>query len=223
MAKWYDNEALIKFESPCKISVVGASNIGKTYFVRKLLEYGKKMFKTDFKNIYYHYGSAYQPIFDDMSKRISNLEFREGLLSDEQISAMAGKEHVCLVLDDLMFEVNNNLRFEKLWTVQSHHYNITVIYLTQNLFERGKAARTISLNTDVFCIFNHLRDKFQLMHFAKQAFYGNTGYFMKSFELATSKPFGYLIVDLDSRTDRLYTLRTNIFPGENTVVYKKEH
>ena len=58
------------------------------------------------------------------------------------------------------------------------------------------------------------------MHFARQAFYGNTSYFMKSFQLATSKPFDYIVVDLDSRSDRRFTLRTNIFPGENTVVYK---
>ena len=97
-----------------------------------------------------------------MSKKISHLEFREGLPTPEQLSPMSGTEHTCLVVDDLILEVKNNPRLEKLWTVQSHHYNITVLYLTQNLFERGKAARTISLNTDIFCIFANLRDKFQL-------------------------------------------------------------
>ena len=191
---WWDKEAVIKFKTPCKLTVVANSNSGKTYFVGRLLENAKGMFDTDFKNIYYHYGSAYQPIFDDMSKNISNLEFIFGLPSDEQIDAIAkGKAHNCLVIDDLMLEVNNSPRMEKLWTVQSHHYNITVLYLTQNLFERGKAARTISLNTDIFCIFASLRDRFQIMHFTKQAFYGNTGFFMKPLGIklsALSRPWG---------------------------------
>ena len=47
--QWYDKEALIKFETPSKISVVAASNSGKTYFVSKLLEHSNGMFKNDFK------------------------------------------------------------------------------------------------------------------------------------------------------------------------------
>ena len=130
---WWDSEALIKFETPCKLTVVANSKSGKTFFVSRLLENAKGMFRKDFKNIYYHYGSAYQPIFDEMSKKISNIEFRCGLPSDEQMDAIAkDKSHNCLVIDDLMLEVNNSPRMEKLWTVQSHHYNITVLYLTQN-------------------------------------------------------------------------------------------
>lgn len=150
-----------------------------------------------------------------MATNIPNIEFKEGLPFEDKLSDIAReKEHTCLMLDDLMTEVNNSPRFEKLWTVQSHHYNITLLYLTQNRFERGKAAHTISLNTDYYCLFANLRDKFQIMHFAKQAFYGKPAYFMKAYQLATLNPFGYIIVDLDSRSERRFALRSNIFPGK---------
>lgn len=61
------------------------------------------------------------------------------------------------------------------------------------------------------------------MHFAKHAFYGKTAYFMKAYQLDTLKPFGYIIVDLDSRSERRFTLRSNIFPGEKTVIYASEN
>ena len=59
-------------------------------FVKKLLENAKGMFTNEFKNIYYHYGSAYQPIFDEMSKRIPNLIFKPGITTEEELSAIAG-------------------------------------------------------------------------------------------------------------------------------------
>lgn len=47
--QWYDKEALIKFETPSKISIVAASNSDKTYFVSKLIEHSNGMFKNNFK------------------------------------------------------------------------------------------------------------------------------------------------------------------------------
>ena len=157
-----------------------------------------------------------------MSKRIPNLIFKPGITTEEELSAIAGEDsqsHNCIVLDDLMYEVNHNPKLEKLWTTHSHHYKLTIIYLTQNLFEKGKAARSISLNTSYFCLFRNYRDQLQIQHFGREAFAGRTHLFMQAFRFATQKPYGYLIVDLESKSDKRFRLRTNIFPGENTIVY----
>ena len=157
-----------------------------------------------------------------MSERIPNLIFKSGIPLDEELSALFGEDsskHNCIVLDNLMFEVNNNPKLEKLWTVHSHHYNLTIICLTQNLFEKGKAACSISLNTSYFCLFQNYRDQLQIQHFAREAFAGKTNLFMQAFRLATQKLYGYLIVDLENKSDKRFRLRTQIFPGENTLVY----
>lgn len=220
---WYDTHALIPLETPTRMTIVASTNSGKTTFLQKLLENSKGMFRTDFKNVYYHYGSAYQPIFDEMLKTIPNLIFKEGLPVEEELSEISkNTNHNCIVLDDLMVEVNSNPKLEKLWTVYSHHYNLTILYLTQNLFEKGKAARSISLNTSYFCLFRNFRDELQVQHFAREVFPGKTKLFMQAYKLATCKEYGYLLVDLESKSDRRFRLRTNIFPGENTIAYDLE-
>ena len=188
--------------------------------MRKLLENSKAMFTNDFAHIYYHYGSSFQPIFDEMSKSIPNLTFKQGLPSEEDLAEIGKHDvHNCIVLDDLMLEVNQNPRLEKLWTVHSHHYNLTVLYLSQNIFEKGKAARSISLNTSYFCLYKAYRDALQIQHFGREVFPGKTNLFMQAYRLATSKPYGYLIVDLESKRDSRFRLRTDIFPGQIPTIY----
>ena len=98
------------------------------------------MFTKDFENIYYHYGSAYQPVFDEMFKLIPNLVFKVLPQEDElqEISQPKTDSQNCIVIDELMVELNNNPKLEKLWTVYSHHYNLTIVYLTQNYLKREK-------------------------------------------------------------------------------------
>ena len=44
---------------------------------------------------------------------------------------------------------------------------------------------------------------------------------MEAYEDATSVLHGYLIVDCDPKSPRELKLRTNIFPGEETICYLK--
>ena len=45
---------------------------------------------------------------------------------------------------------------------------------------------------------------------------------MEAYEDATSSLHGYLVVDCDPKSPRELKLRTNIFPGEQTVCYLKK-
>lgn len=121
-----------------------------------------------------------------------------------------------------MVEVNSNPKLENLWTVHSHHYNLTIIYITQNLFEKGKAARSVSLNTSYFALFFNYRDQLQIQHFARELYPGRMHLFMQAYRMATAKPYGYLIIDLESKSDRRFRLRTDIFPGEILKVFDIE-
>ena len=61
-----------------------------------------------------------------------------------------------LIIDDLMSETNQLVSdiFRKI----SHHRNIGVIYMTQNVFNKNKFTRTISLNAHYFVLFKNPRD-----------------------------------------------------------------
>ena len=102
-----------------------------------------------------------------------------------------------------MIVAGGDNRVVNLFTKGSHHRNLSVIYIVQNLFHQGKGNRSISLN-----------DKLQILTLAKQMYPGQTAWFMKQYEDAVQRPFGYLFVDLKPTTQDSCRLRTNVLPGE---------
>jgi hypothetical protein len=42
---------------------------------------------------------------------------------------------------------------------------------------------------------------------------------MDSYDRATSAPYGYLLIDLSPNGDKKFQLRTNIFKGEDLIVF----
>jgi hypothetical protein len=54
-------------------------------------------------------------------------------------------------------------RMASLFTEKSHHRNIIVMYIVQNLFHRGKHHRVISLNAHYMVLFRNPRDVSQIM------------------------------------------------------------
>ncbi|MES9880476.1 MAG: hypothetical protein ABW185_06290 [Sedimenticola sp.] len=221
MADWYVRDSLIKFETPCTISIISATNGGKTTFVERMLQNSGGMFNDDFSKIVYCYGSTWQPIFDDMLKTKPDIIFKVGVPSVGELETFtADQTHTCLVLDDLMCEINSTSGVEKIWTVHSHHLRMTVIFLTHNLFPKSPAARSISLNTKYFVLFKNHRDALQIQHFSRQIYPNQSKFFMKAYQLATENLWGYLLVDLSSFSNDDYRLRTRIFPNEDTVIYQ---
>lgn len=125
-------------------------------------------------------------------------------------------DYVVLVLDDVMQEAFASVEIMSLFTINCHHRNMSVIFMTQNIFPPGKCARTISLNCHYIILFKTKRDKLQVQTLGKQIFPGETKYFMSSYRDATIEPFGYLLCDLHPRSDKEFQLRTHIFPNELT-------
>jgi hypothetical protein len=93
------------------------------------------------------------------------------------------------VTDDLMNEVNQNVCsiFAKL----SHHRNVSVILLTQNLFHRNKHVRTMNLNTHYIVLFKNPRDAGQVSPLARQMHSGKSKFVVEAYEDATKERNGY--------------------------------
>ena len=64
----------------------------------------------------------------------------------------------------------NEVMLLKLFTVNSNNRKVSVIFLTQNFYEKGKYARSISLNAHFLIIFKNKRDEAQLMHLLRQIY-----------------------------------------------------
>ena len=83
-------------------------------------------------------------------------------------------------------------------------------------------AQELNINTHVLVLFANKRDESQALNFGKQLYPGSSKVFMEAYEDATSKLYGYLVVDCDPKSPRELKLRTNIFPGEKTICYIKK-
>ena len=124
-----------------------------------------------------------------------------------------------MVLDDVLQQAIQNDDVVQGFSSYSHHFGITYIFLTQNIFARGKHFRTISLNSHYFILFKNRRDQLQIQTLAKQMFPSSVKYFMDAFHKSTDPPYGYLVVDCHPKSNPRYKLRTHILPGQLTSVF----
>ena len=171
------------------------------------------------KKMMYCYG-VYQPLFDKMEEELPNFALHHGLPALADIEEFAEGEHDLIILDDLMHQVLTSKEMELLFTQTCHHKRISVIFISQNLYEQGKSARTISLNCGYTVLFKNIRGTSQIATLGRQLFPGKSNILVESFQDATSVPFGYLLIDLTQRCRDDYRLRSKVFPGEDTIVYR---
>lgn len=204
----------VKFEHPSNWLIGAQSQGGKTNFVYQLLKIAD-IFKPDLPKIIYCY-AEWQTLYEKMMIEINNITFMKGLPD------IIDLENVVIVLDDLMSDVIENKSLLNLFTVGSHHKKISTIFLTQNIYEKGKYARTISLNCHYMVLFKNLRDQSQVLHLSRQLYPGDTKFFQEVFKLATEEKYGHLILDLKQKSNNSLRLRSLDFSTGNIYVYIKK-
>jgi hypothetical protein len=205
------------------IVLSGATRSGKTYFAHKLLANLPTVFAAPHPiNILFCY-AVYQPLYDKIQADIKNITLHPGLPTEEEIDEWYSEcetgTHNLIVLDDLAHLIVNNQNLELLLTQGSHHKNISVIIITQNIFQSGKYARSQSLNTQYFVIFRNIRDGNQIKYLSRQLFPSNPQKVIQAYEDAIKERHGYLIIDMHPFSKDKYRLRTKIFPSDDLVIY----
>ena len=137
------------------------------------------------------------------------MEFQLGLPDVEEL------ESCLLVLDDMMDSLDSGVA--DLFTKGSHHKNISVIAVTQNVFHQSKFQRTISLNTHYMVLFKNPRDASQIQYLAQQMYPKDPEYLVheRVYErVMTLGSHSYLFIDLRQETPDNMRLRANILDDE---------
>ena len=197
--------------------VSGPSGSGKTVFVRELLENHQLLIQGDNSvlNDIWAYGQ-WQNLYTVTLKH-ANIDYIDGLPSEDELKEK--KPHL-IVIDDLMNELADDVKMGNLFTKGSHHLNINVIFITQNLFHKGKQMRNISLSSHYIILMKNPRDRCQIDVLGRQM--KKQRALQEAFEDATKGPYGYLLVDFRQDTPEKLMLRSKIFPIEgkyNPVIY----
>ena len=181
------------------MTVAGPTCCGKTTWLNNVLKHGL-ITPTPHKIIWCY--REWQQLYSEMLQQMANITFVQGIELPEV------DEHFphLIVLDDLMLDATTNKDVSNMFTVGSHHKNISVICLLQNIFYQGKENRTMSLNSHYLVLFKNPRDQLQVSCLARQMYPHKSAYFLEKFLKATSQPYGCLVVDLKQDTlekDRL--------------------
>lgn len=208
----------LSFVHPSTHLIAGPTGSGKTKYVnRVILENMIEPLPSRIVWIYSEWQDNYRILKDSKP----NIEFftsiDEGLYEtfDSKITNL-------LVIDDKMSSKNDSHQILHYFTEGSHHRNLTIMYIVQNLFDKGKEHRTVSLNSQYITLFRNPRDRLQISILARQMYPGNQKFMTDSYYDATKEPYGYLLVDLRPETPDDFRLRSKIFPNELTDVYIKK-
>ena len=107
------------------------------------------------------------------------VEFHDGL---PVVSSVDGKKRTLLLINDLMTSKDD--RVVDIFTKISHHRNLSVVYLTQNLFSKSKQTRTLSLNSHDIVLFKNARDPTQVTNLARQMYPGKSAFTIEALKNA---------------------------------------
>lgn len=204
---------LFIFKHPFTALVAGPSQSGKSYLIRRILENRNQLIDKPINKIVYCY-SVKQEAFNE----INNVEFCEGL---PDLTQFDPQNNNLIILDDLMADCEKAKNIQSLFTIHSHHKNISVFLITQNLFFKGPCARTISLNCRYIIIFNNPRCAEQVMCLSRQIFPFNSSFLVNAYNDAVeSFQYGYILIDNTPTTPLKYRIQTCILPNETRIYYR---
>ena len=205
----------LRFKHPFTCILAGPSSSGKTTFCITLLQNLDTLCaEREFKGgIIWCYSEKTAVPHKQLSALNKNVQYHKGV-PDNNNFANARGEPCLLILDDLLTEVYSE-DVCVLFTRGSHHRNISVILITQNLFHQGRNCRDISLNAKYLVLFKNVRDKRQFSYLANQVLPEDSSGLFKAYLDATKRPHGYLLLDLTQDSEDRYRFRTNVFPREH--------
>ena len=192
------------YKHPFSMVVSGTSGTGKTWFTMKVLQNATK---PSIDKVYWFYGEWQ----DAYVNAPSNFTFVPGLpkkLDDYLDETSTGNKAV--VFDDLMNQAAGSLMVGETFTQKRHHYNLSVVFITQNTYVQGKQMRKIHMNTMYNVFFSNPRDTQQFARIVSQVEYrsGHCKELVKAYREATSEPHGHLLIDFHPDTPEILRYRS---------------
>lgn len=198
------------------LCIVGPSQSGKTSFVMKLLDHRHELFHSPQpRRVVWCYGIYQAELHNQL--RSKGYLLHSGLMQSQDL-----QPNDIIILDDLLNESESSADVTSMFTRAAHHKPCFVIFITQNLYPRGKDARTRSLNTHYYVLMKNPRDKAQVNILAHQMVPRQAKAFVESFEDATQEAHSYLFVDLTQECLETHRIRARLFDSP-MIIYQLQH
>lgn len=210
----------LRFKTPGTCLISGASNSGKSTFMRELLVRRKFFYDRPPGKVYWFYRIYQDALFDEMLETKVVDEFHQGMVTMDWIKENISVPNSTIVIDDLTTEIDQDT--SNIFTVGSHHLDVNVFLICQNLFTKNPYFRDISINVTATVVFKFPRDSSSIVNLAKQLAPGRTKDIVKIYKEATKRPYSYVYFDYHQATDDDLRIRSNLFNehGEPMRIYK---
>lgn len=219
----------VPLRHPTTILSAGPTGCGKTQFLLRLIAMGG--IQPMPQRIVCVYGE-WQGAYDELRRIAKSIPAVIEFIHNPDSEAMGQlyesfkvSTRNLLIIDDQM--ANSQIKNDqggsitKLFTQGSHHRNLTIIYIVQNIFNQSKEMRNVSLNSHYLVLFKNPRDKTQARTLGQQMYPTNPGFLLDAYEDAVKTQYGYLLIDLHPSSDDSFRVRSNIFDKSlGTTIYK---
>lgn len=201
-----------RLKTPFRLLLVGPSGSGKTSWVMKLTHWSETLFDRKPAYVVYYYN-----IWQNAYGQMRNVdEFRQGIPTREEIenlSVYSERGGSLVIIDDQLKNINADL--SEIFMVAGRHSDVSLVFLSQNLFPKDQHFRNISLQSTYIVLMKKPRDSSSINHLARQLSPSNSRFIISSYVDATEKnPYSYFFIDLHQETDEKLRYRTNVLPHE---------
>ena len=151
----------VRFKYPFTCIISGPTGSGKSKFcVRFLQELSSLCTENKFEGgiLWCSFSERTSIATKELAALNLNSRYQEGVPVDFK---NPGGETCLFILDDMLNDANSSGRVCDLFSKGSHHRNIIVIVITQNIFHQAKNCREISLNAKFLLIFKNVINRSQ--------------------------------------------------------------
>ena len=215
-------EAVVEFDprlkSPFTMMICGPTGCGKSHLVFQLISNVDKLITPKVSDITFCY-SQWQTGYEKM--RDLGVKFHKGMFTRQEL--FNDKKDVSkpclLVLDDLLDPEYAPL-VRDLFVKGSHHLNMNVIFITQNIFfSSNKDYRTVSINSNYIVVFKNPREMNQISYLSRQAFPKQPRFLTEVYNTETEREHSYIVLDCKQSTPDHLRVRGSITTPWKTAVF----
>ena len=210
----------LRFKFPFTACLSAGTKCGKTEWAKRFVKHADELITPPPEKIYWAYGQ-WQDGYKELSQ-LPKVIMIEGMPDLSLFKEDKGSRKL-LICDDLMQAYGKNKQeLNELFCQGSHHWNLSLLHIVQNLFYDN--IRTARINSHYIILMKNPSDRLQLMTLAKQVFPTNQKCLIEAFDDACCGRWGYLLLDLEPSTADDMRLRTLIFPEDNvSYVYQPKN
>ena len=192
--------------------------------MKKLLENSKEIFDGSFSRIIYSCPAELTTNNDyceELKSFFPNIEFIFGLPIVDGLQLRTDKTHKLVIVDDQFELACQSKEIHDIFTVHSHHYNISIILIGHNFFIKSKFGTTLSRNTTSKIVFFDKADQLFLSTLSRRLFPSHPKILSEAFsfliEHFPENYAKYLVVDTSpkSHLPQKLMIRSNIFPEKD--------